>query len=131
MKARTTYLGLLSLAILFPSCEGNTDRIRQIRNNTSGLIQVVANGMYIPDYNASISTGQTESLFVSHQRGGSSYVESPSMGITDMTITNASGDTCLKEFTLPGNWEINLEERKKTPSDWQHEYTFIVNENDF
>jgi len=131
MKGITLYIGLISLAIALSSCEGNTDRTRQLRNNTSGLIQVVANGMYLSGYNAPISTGQTGHLFVSSQRGGSSYVENPSVGITEMIITNASGDTCIKDFTLQNNWEISLEETHKFPSNWQHEYTFSVNENDF
>ena len=131
MKRTTIFAAILGLTFTLASCEGNTDRIRQIRNNTSGSINVIADGTTVSNYNESISVGQTEILFIESQLGGSDYIETPSAGIISMIITNTSGDTCLKDFIPQNNWEIIVEERKKVPSDWRHEYTFIVDDSDF
>ena len=131
MKLTAINIGVLSLVIGLSSCEGNTDRTRQVRNNTSGLIQVKVSGIDVLDYNTPVYVGQTGVFSIQSQRGGSSFVVDPSMGIAEMTITNESGDTCTKEFTIQENWDIYVKERRRIPSDWQHEYTFTVNEDDF
>jgi hypothetical protein len=131
MKINLKLIGLLSLIILLASCEGNTDRVRQVRNNTSGNIQVSANGSMLTNFNKTISINQTEILYIGNQLGGTDYVEYPANGIATMVITNASGDTCTKDFTIQANWDISVEQRKKIPSDWLHEYTFIVEDSDF
>lgn len=125
------YFALLGFIIALTSCEGNTDRSRQIENNTSGLITVFANGSNVSNYDNTISAGETETLFISNQLGGSDYVETPATGISSLIIINAAGDTCLKDYLPKDNWEISVEQTKKTPSNWQHNYTFIVNDSDF
>ena len=111
--------------------QGNTDRTRQIRNNTSGTINVFTAGTYISVFNQSISNNKTETLFITSQLGGSDYLESPALGMTSILITNATGDTCTKDYKLDINWGIQVEERSKVSSDWQHYYTFQVHDSDF
>ena len=124
-------IGVLSFAALLISCEGNTDRVRQIRNESSHSINVNASGTNVSNYDKSIAAGETEILFIGNQLGGSDYVEEPANGITTLIIVNSLGDTCTKDFSIKENWDIHVEQRKKVPSDWQHEYTFIVNDSDF
>lgn len=131
MKPITFFALLIGLNLLLISCEGNTDRTREIRNNTSRTINVFTAGTYISVFNQSVSKNKTETLFITSQRGGSYYLESPAMGMTSMLITNATGDTCTKDYKLDNNWEIQVEERSKIPSDWQHKYTFVVDDSDF
>lgn len=121
----------LSLIIALSSCEGNTDRIRIIKNNTSGPIMVSASGISISNFNKSISEGESEMLFIGGQMGGSDQVENPATGISSLIIVNSTGDTCSKDFTIQSNWDIKIEQTKKTPSNWKHEYTFILNDGDF
>lgn len=121
------FLGIIALT----SCEGNTDRIRIIQNNTSGTIQVIATGSIFDKVSKSILSGQSETLFISNQRGGSSYIEVPATGLDTLIITNSLGDTCKKDFLLQSNWNIRTEQTRKRPSNWQHEYKFAVTDSDF
>lgn len=132
MKSKSIIrVAALSLIIALSSCEGNTDRIRIIKNNTSGPIMVSASGTSISNFNMSISEGQSETLFIGGQRGGSDLVENPATGISSLIIVNSTGDTCTKDFTIQTNWDIRVEQTKKIPSNWNHEYTFILNDSDF
>jgi hypothetical protein len=132
MKSKSTFQSILLVFIIFlSSCDGNTDRIRIIKNNTTGEIKVTASGTSMSDFNKSILTGQSETLFIGGQMGGTDQVENPSFGISSMIITNATGDTCTKDYTVQENWEIKVEQTKKRPSNWKQEYTFIVNDSDF
>jgi hypothetical protein len=115
----------------FFACEGNTDKIRFIQNSSESAILVTANGGSLTDYTNTIAAGQTDTLFFGGQLGGTSQIENPAFGIDTLIIVNAAGDTCTKEYTLQDNWIISVEQIKKRPSNWRHEYTFQVNEGDF
>lgn len=132
MNSKSTFHSILFMFIIFLSaCEGNTDRIRIIENNTSGEIHVIAFGTSMADFDKSIAPEQSETLFLGGIMGGTDQVENPSIGISSMIITNATGDTCIKDYTIQENWDIKVEQTKKRPSNWNQEYTFIVNDNDF
>jgi len=131
MKKLINNIGVLIITISFISCEGNTDRSRLLKNESSQAIHVIANGISLPDYDKLISVGQTETLFITNQRGGSDYVEEPPIGITTFVIVNSLGDTCTKDFKIKSNWDLHIEEKTKIPSNWQHEYSFIVDDSDF
>lgn len=82
-------------------------------------------------YDKLIEAGYKEIIFVTNQRGGSDFVEDPAQGVSLLVITNEAGDTCLKDYKVQDNWSIKVKERTKVPSDWQHEYRFIVVDSDF
>jgi hypothetical protein len=130
MNATLKIATLVLLSILF-SCEGNTDRIRTIQNNTSGTIQVIADGNLPADYNKTIPSGGAETLFISGQLGGSDFIENPAEGIHSLIILNAFGDTCVKDYLLQSNWSIDVQQTKRFPSNWRHEYTFSITDSDF
>ena len=132
MKIKSIFQSILLVPIIFlSSCDGNTDKIRIITNNTAGEITVTASGTSVSDFNKSISAGQSVTLFIGGQMGGTDQIENPSFGISSMIIKNAAGDTCTKDYTIQEKWSIKVEQTNKRPSNWKHEYTFIVNDSDF
>jgi hypothetical protein len=132
MKSKHLFLcGFLILNVFLTSCEGNTDRIRIIENQTSGSVNVTATGSLVSTFDKRLSMGQSETLYLGGQMGGSDMVENPADGISTLLIINTNGDTCSKDFTIQSNWDIQVEQTKKTPSNWKHEYTFIVRDSDF
>ena len=121
---------LLSFALI--SCEGETIIERSIKNETSSSITVEASLPGNSNYTKTIEPGQSELLYLGgYGMGATSQVEHPASGINSMVIINSTGDTCLKDYTIENNWEINVEQTKKTPSKYNHKYDFVVSDSDF
>lgn len=118
-------------AIFLVSCKGETDYTRVVRNNTDHVIRVRATGSTFSDLDFMLDPGRLQNLYVESDKGGNSEAEDPGRNIVSMLITNASGDTCQKDFHVSDNWTIEVEQVKKTPKSYRHTYTFEVNQNDF
>lgn len=127
------FISFTFLTVLIISCEGNTDRYRHVQNNTNESINIYASGIsfYDFEFNETLTAGQSVKIFQTYQRGGSDYVENPAIGIDSLLITNSNGDTCTKDYLIQDNWLIDVYQRKKVPSDWQHNYTFTVSNTNF
>ena len=131
MKLTLQLFGILAFTSLFLSCEGSTTRERRITNNSSTSIHVVADGANLSNYNKSITPSMNEGFFTSQQRVGTQTLEDPASGVNNIEIVNTFGDTCTKDFFLIDNWDIKTERKSEIPSEWKHEYTFIVEDSDF
>jgi hypothetical protein len=92
------FLLLFSLNIALVSCEGETTRTRIIKNNSSGLVFVTASGTDVSNYNKTMSSGQSETLFIGVDMGGSDHVENPAYRISTLLVINEKGDTFTKNY---------------------------------
>lgn len=119
---------LLGLTLI--SCEGNTDRVRLIDNQSSSELNV-EKVTYWSSGTLTIAEGETKEFYSASQLGGSDYIVHPASGIDTLIITNAVGDTCTKNYLDSLAWEYTVTERSRIPADWLHEYTFIVTDEDF
>lgn len=124
-------LAFAALTTALISCEGNTDRVRLLANNSSSDLTIVAATYWYPDIELTVAEGETKEFFTSSQRGGSDYVIHPNSDIDSLLITNTAGDTCRINYADSLQWEITVTERSRVPADWLHEYTLIVTDEDF
>ena len=122
----------LAIALLLSACEGNTDREWIIQNQSSNRIEVQATLIstiaFIPK---EIQPAQERSIFINSERGGNSSVVNTSDLFAKIIITNSLGDTLKKDPLLQTSWETDVEETKKVPSNYKHEYRFTITDSDF
>lgn len=134
MKKLNLLLGIITLSILtLTSCEGNTDRYRHIQNNSGVDISIYASGnsFYEFEFQENLEAGQSVMFYNTNLRGGTDQIENPAMGIDSLLIINNTGDTCTLDYNIESNWNTEVEQRRKVPSDWQHNYTLTIKDSDF
>jgi len=122
----------LSLGLLLTSCEGNTDRDWIIANDSSSSIEVTAT--FILDSGMSketINSGNSKTITITNQLGGNSTPQAPNEVFTSLLVTNEEGGTFTRDFTLLENWESTIEQTKRVPSNYVHEYILYVTNEDF
>jgi len=132
-KAKAFHIAwIMVLAIVFVSCEGNTDWTWYIENDSSGTIEVhsVINLNDI-DSIQFIPSGVQREIATMNMRGGRENPGSPSASMVSLVILNEEGDTILKDPKIDGNWFSNSIQRKKIPSQWEHDFHFQVFDVDF
>lgn len=125
---------LLPLLILpfLVACEGNTDFTWSVNNQSAGTITISGlNSIYADTLNLDIQAGQQEVIGVFSQLGGNSTPQIPSGAFSTLVITNSVGDTTTKNYEIQANWEVLIEQTRKIPSNYEHNYTFTVNDSDF
>ncbi len=131
MKRILLYKLLLIVLIAFTSCEGNTTKERIIKNSSLVIIHVEVSTNWDNPDTLDINSGEEALISITDDLGGSSYADNPSNGIKELVITNINNDTIIKDYNLKDNWDIEIEEVKKIPSNYHHRYTFVVNDSDF
>ena len=123
---------VIFLAILFSSCEGNTDRFWKISNESSGQIHVESISNFDnTEFKDSISSGALKTISMNSQLGGNSNPQLPTQAISSLIVINDAGDTLKKDYTLEENWESIIENTRKVPSNYEHEYILEVTDEDF
>jgi len=121
----------ITLAFLV-ACEGNTDRTWRVTNNASSAIQVKTTNVAASFENVtSIAIGSTETVGTSTQLGGNGSEQLPQEMFSDFLIINVAGDTMQTSYIDPGSWTSEIEQIKKVPSQYEHTYTFVVEDSDF
>lgn len=55
----------------------------------------------------------------------------PENAFSALIVVNANGDTMQSSYIDPESWTSEIEQIKKVPSQYEHIYTFVVNDNDF
>lgn len=117
---------------LFVGCEGNTDYTWQVTNNSSSDIQVWAeSGFSLVEDSVVISTNSTEMIGFFNQLGGNKTEQLPENAFNSLVVVNAAGDTMQSSYIDPGSWISEIEQIKRVPSQYEHVYTFVVNDGDF
>ena len=111
---------------------GNTDYTWQVTNNSSSDIQVWAeSGFSSVEDSVVISTNSTEMIGFFNQLGGNKTEQLPENAFNSLVVVNAAGDTMQSSYIDPGSWISEIEHIKRVPSQYEHVYTFVVNDGDF
>lgn len=117
---------------LFIGCEGNTDYTWQVTNSSSSEIQIWAeSGFSSVEDSVVISVNSTETIGVFSQLGGNKTEQLPENAFNSLIVVNAAGDTMQSSYIDPGSWISDIDQIKKVPSQYEHVYTFVVNDGDF
>ena len=117
---------------LFVGCEGNTDYTWQVTNNSSSDIQVWAeSGFSLVEDSVVISTNSTEMIGFFNQLGENKTEQLPENAFNSLVVVNAAGDTMQSSYIDPGSWISEIEQIKRVPSQYEHVYTFVVNDGGF
>ncbi len=120
-------------------CEGNTDYLFELDNQTQDTLHVVhALGKYSPELDPEaldVLPMSIVTLGTTSWRGGrSEEVDEVSLrsefGQT-LHIERMNGDTLLKNWRSPDNWDIEVEELNRFPANWIHTCRFSVTDADF
>ena len=116
--------------VLLSSCEKETYVEHFIENRSTSTITV--NGTDIIDASGvdhTIPAGQKVAISSWAKRGKQTDLFPPTMMFgDDMIITNASGDTLTKDYTVLSNWSSDVEDKRATA---RHDYVLIISDNDF
>ena len=124
--------GGLFISLLFISCEGNTSIKFSLLNNTSGALTVYHSDNNTDGLDTSIVTmGNSYMLYEMDLLGGQSQSFLPTEFIDTLIVVNANMDTMQKDFTQKPNWQNQIDELKKFPASWGHEYTLEIRDADF
>lgn len=124
-------LGLLGMALVLSACEGNTDRVRIVKNVTTSEITA-----YVMSYDSvwttfQIPSGRRETVFASSQFGGSDYAGEPLIDVLGFVIVNSDNDTLKTNLYDVDSWVVYSNQLKKAPSNWEHEFVLYVTDADF
>lgn len=124
-------LSILFLAVIFfSSCEKETYIDYYVDNQSSGEIAVRGKNMITSnDIDQHVSPNERKDVAAWSKRGKETdYFEPSSMFGDDLLITNASGDTLIKDYKLLSNWISEVDNRRAVAS---HEYVLVIRDSDF
>lgn len=118
------------ISYLIISCEGNTDEIFNVTNNSSSEITIVFNKSTLgTDSIQVIPVGiEKEVAFLSF-RGGISNAGGPILFDT-VTVYNAT-DTMKTNFVYEQNWNSTTKQESKIPSAYTHTHHLEITDADF
>lgn len=125
------FLGISILAIFLVSCEGKTVFELRISNQSSNEITAYYQIIYDDPKEETIASNRDKYIMYTENVGGKSEAISPDLYFESLVIVNSLGDTCTKDFTDDFAWKREVEEEKKTPASYSHDYNFIVEDIDF
>ena len=87
-----------------------------------------SNGDFVAWY---LAPHYSENIFFETESGSFDTPDNPADGINYMAIWTVQGDSCIKDYRIPANWEVKVDKTKNVPASYRHEYTFVINNNDF
>lgn len=121
---------LLFAIIFFSSCEKETYLDYYIDNQSSSFITVDGSDIiHSSDIDQIINPNEKKDVATWSKRGKQTdYFEPTSMFGNDLVITNASGDTLTKDYTLLSNWTADVDDQRAVAS---HEYVLVITDADF
>jgi len=113
------------------SCEGETTRTWSVQNNSSITINVTATTYSGNSTSNSIPANESQVIIMEKIDGGTDAEGIPNEEFSSFLITNATGAQTTKSFQNVENWTSTIEQTKKTPSTFEHQYVFTVSDADF
>jgi hypothetical protein len=127
-------LFFIPLLALLAACDGNTDTIFEVENETSDTLyfkwigirydtSLVESEMILPN--------STHTVLYESTLGGRKEVPAISEYMGNPYLTNAAGDTAQLDLANAAVWQITSAHRRKVPSNWQHRYRLNVTADDF
>jgi hypothetical protein len=127
---------IITAACGLMACEGNTDMVFEVANNSSDTLEVSHRSQFDPRPTIQVLPDEVAEIAVHSMLGG--QPEAMDMNITltssfqdTLVIRTVTGDTCTKDWRGLYNWESEVEELKKVPANWEHRYRFSVADADF
>jgi uncharacterized membrane protein YcgQ (UPF0703/DUF1980 family) len=124
-------LFLVATLSLFACQKSRTDRTWIVQNSSSSAIQVNATNNYGVVITANIEVGKSSTLSVDSKEEATTTVTNPGSKFRSISITNANNETFKKDYMIETNWEANVEQTKKHPKKYSHEYKLVVKDTDF
>lgn len=104
-------------------------------NNQSGQTITVKSMSYYSEFGdttiTQIAPGVQSGILHRTERGGRPEPDMPSYAFTYIGIFNEQLDSCTKDWTYEQNWPVNIRQLKRIPSEYRHDYSFVVTESDF
>lgn len=125
----TRLLYLFVLILLF-SCEGYTSYQLDIENKSSETIYVEGNSFFSGSIDTVIQSNQKITVSFYDQMGGRSNSGKASDYI-DSLLVFSEFDTVIKDYRVSENWLIDSRQVKRIPSEYFHQFTFEVHDDDF
>ena len=121
--------------VALTACEGNTRQVYSVLNESSGPVTVVhAHSAYTDGLDldtVTIPAGVSSELGMEDWLGGREYPDLPSSFIDTLLIFDANGVACSKDWSSMTSWDIVSTQDRKIPSQWRHEYTLAIGDEDF
>ncbi len=132
IKTKIIIKFVLPLVIFFlASCEGNTNREWRVNNNSSTTI-VVRAGIFSSDtLYLSIEPQVEKIITITSEEKGNSEPQQAYDVFSHFLVTNADGETTDMDYVDNDNWDIYIEESKRSPPHFEHTYTLVVTNADF
>lgn len=124
-------MALFGLAVFFSACEGNTDRIRIVKNASTSDVTVYTMNYDSTWSSVQIPSGNRETVVTTSQRGGSDSPGDPLGDIMGFVVVNDNQDTLKTDLNDINSWVIYSNQVKKAPSHWEHEFVLNVKDVDF
>lgn len=127
------YKGLfLSGWLFFASCEGNTDFNWLLENESSFVIEAEYGRTFEGDTLLSVvDPGSSIVMSTTSKLGGDPSPNLPSSTFNYFLVINESGDTLQIDMMDPNQWDVDIKERSRIPSDFLHTYRMIITDDDF
>jgi len=121
---------LLFLPLALMACEGQTTRVFTVVNSSDSEVFMDSVPSFDTILNFNILPNSSQEIRMTNNLGGSSFPEERAF-LSSVYIYNANADTIKKEIWVDSNWTDEIEELKKVPSTWRHDYTFEMTASDF
>lgn len=130
MKLKAIRLIVILGLPLLVACEGNTYREWNVVNNSSNQIQLELKSGLSDLEQSTVGADSIRRIMVTDQLGGSDFAGNPIHSFHTLLIYNST-DTLIKSVYDSANWIIESEQVKKTPSNWEHKFSFTITDQDF
>lgn len=124
-------VSILILALFFlSSCEKETYLDYYIDNQSSSVITVDgSNIIHSTDIDQTINPNEKKDVASWSKLGKQTdFFEPTAMFGNDLVITNATGDTLIKDYKLLSNWTSEVDDQRAVAS---HEYVLVITDDDF
>lgn len=124
-------VSILILALFFfSSCEKETYLDYYIDNQSSSVITVDgSNIIHSNDIDQTINPNEKKDVASWSKLGKQTdFFEPTAMFGNDLVITNATGDTLIKDYKLLSNWTSEVDDQRAVAS---HEYFLVITDADF
>ena len=116
--------------ILLSSCEKETYLDYYIDNQSSSVITVDGSDIIHSSVIDQIINPNEKKDVAAWSKLGkqTGFFEPTAMFGSDLVITNASGDTLIKDYKLLTNWAADVDDQRSVAS---HEYILVITDADF
>jgi hypothetical protein len=130
---RTIFKLAIPIIILFlASCKGSTDRDWSVINESSTDVEVWAVLIFGTDtIYQYVEKGDSKILTITTEDWGNSEPQQPYDVFKEFVIINADSAISKKDWTDIHDWDVFIEQTKRTPPQYMQTYDMVVMDKDF